>query len=315
MIPPPLLVELKDAKNVLIAGTGGGFDFLCGLPLQLELEALGKRVHLANLSFTPLQSVRDCVRHTEWLYEATAASHGPDYFPESYLCRWFKERHDRNESIWCFGATGVEPYSESYRFLVERLGIDTILLVDGGVDSLLRGDEHSLGTPLWDALTMAAVDGLQIPRKYLATTAFGAERWDKISHSQAFARISDMTRRDALLGVSTLLRSTAEGAAFVDAAHYIFERQKTRPSIVISSMLSALMGDFGERPVNIYTENTPIWVSPLMSLYWFFQLDEVARQKRFLPNLRGTQTLAEAADRLQAFSKAHPGGRWESIPL
>jgi hypothetical protein len=32
---------------------------------------------------------------------------------------------------------------------------------------------------LWDALTVAAVSNLNVPRKLLATVAFGAERWDK----------------------------------------------------------------------------------------------------------------------------------------
>lgn len=316
MLYQPIQSELEKAQRVLIAGAGGGFDFLCGLPLFFALEAQGCHVQMANLSFTPLQTVQGATWHSDSLLEVGAQSHGPDYFPERWLSSWFKEKLKREVSLWCFGATGVVPYTQSYAYLVEREQIDTVLVVDGGVDSLLRGDEHSLGTPLWDALTVAAVSNLNVPRKLLASVAFGAERWDKISHAQALARIADLTRDDALLGVTTLLDSTTEGAHFVDAANYIFDHQRNvRQSVVVSSLLSALRGEFGERAVNSYTEMTPLWVSPLMCLFWFFDLEVVARHKLFLEPLMQTQTLGEAADRLHEFTSSQPPKHWEGIPI
>lgn len=115
----------------------------------------------------------------------TADSARPGYFPEGWLARWFRARRGAARPVYTFAATGVLPYHAAYAVLVERLRPDAILLIDGGFDSLLRGDEHSPGTPLWDALTIAAVSYLDaVPIKLLATTAFGAERWDGISHAQ-----------------------------------------------------------------------------------------------------------------------------------
>ena len=51
---PPFFERLDRAKSVLIAGAGGGFDVFAGLPIYFHLERLGKKVHLANLSFTNL---------------------------------------------------------------------------------------------------------------------------------------------------------------------------------------------------------------------------------------------------------------------
>jgi len=48
----PLFQRLAPAQRILIAGAGGGFDVLSGLPLFLTLKALGKTVYLANLTFT-----------------------------------------------------------------------------------------------------------------------------------------------------------------------------------------------------------------------------------------------------------------------
>ena len=316
MLPQPIQSRIKPSQRVLIAGAGGGFDFLCGLPLMLALEAQGCEAHLANLSFAAFKNATGVHRHTPSLVEVTSASEGEAYFPEKWLAQWFKMRLQRDLSIWCFEGTGLVPYQQSYAYLVAHLQVDTILVVDGGVDSLLRGDEHSLGTPLWDALTVGAVHQLAGPQKLLASVAFGAERWDKISHAQALARIADLTRADALLGVTTLLRATAEGQQFMDAAQFIFDHQPgVRPSTVISALLAALRGEFGERPVNAYTQATPLWVSPLMCLYWFFDLDEVARQKLFLPCLDGTQSLTEAADKLRAWTDQQVPNSWESIPI
>ncbi len=45
---------LESSQSILIAGAGGGFDVHSGLPIYERLRSLGKRVFLANLSFTYL---------------------------------------------------------------------------------------------------------------------------------------------------------------------------------------------------------------------------------------------------------------------
>ena len=86
---PPLFTRLRDAKRILIAGTGGGFDVYAGLPLALALRGMGKEVHLANLAFTDL-TVLDI---DDWLVPDVAVV-GPDtngselYLPERVLARW-----------------------------------------------------------------------------------------------------------------------------------------------------------------------------------------------------------------------------------
>ena len=54
----------------------------------------------------------------------------------------------------------MEPLREAYRALIAHHGIDAIVLVDGGTDILMRGDEAGLGTPEEDMLSLAAVAGL-----------------------------------------------------------------------------------------------------------------------------------------------------------
>ncbi len=149
---------LSDGATVLIAGMGGGFDVFCGLPIYFELKRRGYTVHLANLSFSALKDYQD----GEWL-SPTLVGVGPGptdlsgYHPERFLARWFRESQSDEVTLWCFDAAGTQPLVEDYRQLIQRLAIDSIVLIDGGVDSLSRGDEELCGTILEDYITLAAV--------------------------------------------------------------------------------------------------------------------------------------------------------------
>src|SRR5687767_7983687 len=88
----PIVEQLAQRQNILIAGMGGGFDVFCGLPLYFELEALGKDVHLANLSFSDIAGLNDGEELTDTLVGVTVDLDGDfGYFPEFYLAQWFYE--------------------------------------------------------------------------------------------------------------------------------------------------------------------------------------------------------------------------------
>src|SRR5262245_45262612 len=99
----------------MIAGAGGGFDIFSGLPLFFHLEARGKEVHLANLSFTSLAEVDGRVL-APGLVEVDAGSAGPRYFPERALARYLAAR-GKPMSIFCLEVQGCEPLLHAYRTL------------------------------------------------------------------------------------------------------------------------------------------------------------------------------------------------------
>ncbi|MEV4413365.1 DUF1152 domain-containing protein [Catellatospora sp. NPDC049609] len=156
---PGLFEALSGCERVLIAGAGGGFDVYAGLPLALQLRADGVQVHLANLSFADLTALDLDV----WLAPDLAAI-GPDtkglddYFPERTLAQWLHLR-GLPATVYAFPKTGVQPLRQAYRVLVERLRADAVVLVDGGTDILMRGDETGLGTPEEDMASLASVAG------------------------------------------------------------------------------------------------------------------------------------------------------------
>lgn len=67
-----------------------------------------------------------------------------DYFPERYLAELL------SVPVWAIEKVGVAPVRDAYRHLIETLDLDAIVLIDGGTDILMRGDEAGLGTPAED---------------------------------------------------------------------------------------------------------------------------------------------------------------------
>src|SRR5688500_4917131 len=118
----PFFDAIADAKTVLIAGAGGGYDIFAGLPLDVGLQNMGKTLHPANLSCAQLYGSTG-KRHGEALVEVTHKTEGSlRYFPEVHLARWF--HHERGEDVSIFGIdrVGARPVATAYRNLVAHLG-------------------------------------------------------------------------------------------------------------------------------------------------------------------------------------------------
>jgi hypothetical protein len=299
----PFWKELEPARNVLIAGAGGGFDVFCGLPLYFALRNAGKQVQLANLTFSDLHSAYGR-RMTRAVLEVTADTVGEErYFPELHLARWFRGQGEE-VAIYAVDRTGVQPVLEGYRELAAHYQIDTVILVDGGTDSLMRGDEMGLGTPEEDMTSIAAADELAVERKFLVASAFGVDAFHGVCHAHALEAVAELTRAGAFLGAFTLLPDMPEVQRYREAALAVFRAMPDRPSIVSCSVLSAVEGNYGDHHMIERTRGSTLYINPLMTLYWCFRLDAVARRVLYLEALKQTQTVWEVHDLIFAFSQA-----------
>lgn len=214
------------------------------------------------------------------------------YFPELYLTQWFREKHGEAVTIWAFEKTGVRPLLENYQALVEHLGIDGILLIDGGVDSLMRGDEAEVGTILEDAISLTAVDALKkVPVRLMACVGFGAEQ--DMAYAHVFENIAALAKIDAFLGSCSLLRQMNAFQFYEDAVLYVQNKPRQDPSVINSSIVSAVQGFYGNYHLTQKTGGSKLWISPLMSIYWFFDLPAVAHRSLISPPIRWTDTFME----------------------
>lgn len=269
---------------------------------------------LANLSFSLIYASNG-QRIPPSIVKVTARTQcDARYFPELYLAKWLEEQGEP-APIYCFDKVGVVPLTQSYKYLVENLDIDTVVLVDGGTDSLMRGDEFALGTPEEDVASIAAVHQLDIPRKFLVCLGFGIDTYHGVCHAQFLEAVADVTRAGGALGIWSLLGGMPEAERYKEAVEYVFNRMSFHPSIVNSSILSAIAGEFGDTQTNYRTEGSKLFINSLMSLYWAFKLDVVADRILYMDRIIRTQSYHDMALAIERFRDGITTKPWQKLPM
>ncbi|GAA2457198.1 DUF1152 domain-containing protein [Streptomyces lavendulocolor] len=305
----PLFARLESAQRVLVAGAGGGFDIYAGLPLALSLRHQGKEVHLANLAFSAVEGLP----LDSWLAPDVAvvtpgsAPH-QTYFPERTLAQWLA-LHGLPSTVHAFARVGVQPLRAAYRALIEHHAIDAVVLVDGGTDILMRGDEAGLGTPEEDLTSVAALAGLDVPVRLVASIGFGVDAYHGVSHGLVLENIAALERDGAYLGAFSVPRATREGALFLDAVAHARDNTPDFPSIVNGSIAAAVQGSFGDVRFTSRTRGSELFINPLMGIYFAFELEGLARRCLYLDRIEDTHLIRQVSNRVEAFRDELPRQR------
>ncbi|GAA3291021.1 DUF1152 domain-containing protein [Dactylosporangium vinaceum] len=295
---PPLFAALAPARRVLLAGAGGGFDVYAALPLAFALWERGVQVHLASLSFGPLTLVPD----DRWLNPDVAAvtpdvARNVSYFPELTLAHWLQEQ-GRPSTVYALRRTGVQPLRAAYRALVDALDIDAVVLVDGGTDILLRGDESGLGTPVEDIGSLAAVAGLDGPIRLVTCLGFGIDAFHGVNHVQVLENLADLDRDGGYLGALSIPSGSREAALYRDAVAAAQAATPQRPSIVNAQIAAALNGDTA---LIRRLSGPTLFVNPLMAVYFTVNLLALARRCEYLHQLQDTPTVRHIEAQIEHF--------------
>jgi hypothetical protein len=335
----PIFDRLADCRNILIAGMGGGFDVFSGLPIYFALQERGQRAHLANLTFSITESIQGATRLSPTLVGISAAQPAPPplaaigswladpqaaqaaaqvgpalYFPEYYLSQWFQEQRGQDVTIWCFDKTGVRPLLDGYHRLIDHLAIDGIVLIDGGVDSLVCGDESEAGTFIEDSISLAALAALDdVPVRILGCIGLGAEQ--DIAYAHILENIAALAASGDFLGACSLVRQMPAYQAYESAVLFVQGQPLQDPSVISSSIISAARGQYGDYHLTARTQGSTLWISPLMALYWFFELPAVAAHSRLLAQLSETNSFREAMRALMIAYRNTPKRPPRRIPL
>jgi hypothetical protein len=286
------LKRLQPSNNVLIAGCGGGFDVYAGIPLARHLFALGKGVVFANFSFTNLWlSGGERVLPTTWRVDRQSSD--IPYFPEKWLVEWLAAR-GQAVPVYAFAKSGVRPLSAAYRWIMEQHQIDQVLLIDGGTDSVIFGDEPGLGSVIEDAVSIIAVNEAAGAQATLAAIGFGMDHYHGVSHHAFLENTARLTRDGGFRGAFSLLPGSDEAAAFLDIVDYANQRQPQHKSIVCNSIASAVRGEFGDFHATNRTSGNEMFINPLMSQYWTFDLPHVVRHIVYAAALAETERMEDA---------------------
>ncbi|MBS2037914.1 DUF1152 domain-containing protein [bacterium] len=271
--------RLQPCQRVLLLGSGGRSDLLAAVPLALSLKAQNKEVFLA----APLSGRKSSDRYRE------IPSKGKGF--ENRLAARL------GLPLYGFQPEGTLPRLEVLRDLARELCIDALVLVEAGVETLLRGDEPSLGTAADDLVSLAAAEQIELPVKLLANLGFGYDLSKGLSHAYTLEAMAELTRDGGFYGSLSLLPGTPEFQALLEGA------QLLAASHPIHRLVQALCGEFGG-------EN---YLNPLANQYWFFNLDQVAARCRVLRWLENKITAMDVHRALTNYLTVNPPRPWMEI--
>ena len=310
----PFFTQLEPSKNVLIAGAGGGFDVFAGLPLYFWLREQGKTVHLANWSFSELAHCEEKLLPQLAIVRGSTSG-SLSYFPEKYLAQWLEDQDDHTP-IHAIQPGGVRPVQMAYEWLAEHLSFDTLILIDGGTDILMRGDECGLGTPQEDIASLAAAHSLTGSiRKFVVCLGLGVDTYHGVCHAHFLENAAAISASGGHLGTWSLLWDMPEAQLYAEALEYVHSRMPRRTSIVNSSIINAVKGQFGDVHATERTKGSKLFINPLMSQYWAFDLPTVVAKNRYLDRISTTETYAELTLRIANYHNEQRHRPWTDLPI
>jgi hypothetical protein len=319
-IPIPVIMKLKSSNNILIMGMGGGFDVFSGIPIYITLEKMGIKSHIASFTHANWTEIPTC---TETIPMAPGClgvtgniARTSVNMPEMYLSNWFKEVKNQEVPIWTFKRDqSVKEYSDSLNVLVKHLNIDTILLVDGGVDSIMVGDEEGSGTMMEDTLTLAAVKNANVQNKLLTCVGFGTEVEENLSHYLALENMSRITKQGGFYGSCSIVSFMDCFQQYKNACEYVWSQHEHRKSHVQTKIIPAAEGEFGDYHMFPMEKKADAFISPLMSVYWFFNAEAAIFNNEVIPAIEDEPTFYEAIQKGVPMIKNHALRARRIIPL
>mmetsp|Transcript_3369 Transcript_3369/g.3690 ORF Transcript_3369/g.3690 Transcript_3369/m.3690 type:complete len:349 (-) Transcript_3369:188-1234(-) len=317
LFDPPYLQRLKSANKIFLTGCGGGFDFLQGMPLYFALKKMGKDVALGNLAFTETDKIQAqtllklnigenqmvCKISKDAIYKSSSKS---PYFPEKHACEWLETNHFPG-TMYVLRRTGVRSLLKSYEAIYQDFNFDMVILVDGGSDVLMAGDENELGSPAEDVSHLTAISHFQVADKVIDKLVIclgvSVDRYHGVSDKATMRAIAEITKSGGYLGGFPLVPQMEEVQKMLELSAHIEKKMPNNPSIVTNSVISAITGEFGNFHRCERTEGSALFINPLMSQYHFFDLQTVAKRLKYREWLEDTDNLMELVGAIQEYRK------------
>lgn len=294
LLAPRFLARLAQPsiRTVLLAGCGGGFDFVHAATIYPELVRLGKRIVYVSCSFGDTGRIHGDApvvfeRDGAMVKRVTAASHpDPYYGPEVHLAAFLDHRFPAAapHSLYACNVRRftVPTLTAFYRQLAREHALDAAVIVDGGSDSLMRGDEEGLGDPIEDCVSVTTLSELtEVRERILLTIGLGCDRFNDVSDAASLRAIAELTAAGGFLGAVALHEGSEAFAFYRDALDHIDAQQPFR-SVLSGAVVSAGEGRFGRDEVPPRLESRvregELFLWPLMAMLWGFDVEAVAKR-------------------------------------
>ena len=179
---------------------------------------------------------------------------------------------------------GPRAIADGLERAAETMGCDLIVFLDVGGDALAHGDEAGLGSPLCDAVLLAAADLLAERGVAVLGAVFGIGCDGELTPTEVLARLAEVGRVDGLAGAVGL---TPEVATLLEQAVEVV------PTEASAQAVRAFRGVSGEVPIR--DGRRTVLLSPLAAVTFFFLVPAAVRSAaRLALAVRNAADLDEA---------------------
>lgn len=318
-IPIELLDTIRTKNNILIAGVGGGFDVYGGIPLYYTLQKLGKNIVFANYSFTDVnEAVGSCgaeVIANNLFIAKPDFNNNISYYPEGYLAKFLKTGLQEDVPVYMFAKTGTNPLTNAYKYIIEEHQIDLIILIDGGVDSLNTGAETGHGTIIEDSISLAALAQIDV-KKIVMCVGFGTEVEEKVCGHNVLMNMANIIKNNGFIGSCSLTKNSNSFKLYRNACLFAFSEQElNRTSHIHRRILPAVEGEFGDFHMTDEDLDKEIFISPFMSICWFFHYECVFMYNKIIPHVSDSENFFDVVQRVMPYIESEKSKiPYNSIP-
>ena len=192
-----------------------------------------------------------------------------------------------------------------------------VVLIDAGIGP--RTVSQRLAGTGVAASDVAAVCLTHLDRDHIDFNWFNTfvrRRTPVFCHAHVLESVADLIRSGGYLGAFSLLDRMPEVQQFRDATEYVLARTPDRQSIVLTSILSALEGRFGNHQRTDRTADSELFINPLMAFYWCFQLEQVAKRVLYLEGAAEIDGYVEFQGHIATFQREFGQLRpWKDLPM
>jgi hypothetical protein len=236
---------LRSARRALVLGIGGGGDIVGAIPTARFLEQFGIACTLGGLSWerfvhdpqpgsrtlSEVVNVRP-LAPTVWLANGETRTTTGVRFAETEIAALYG-----TETLLVDVSQGAPGVVAGLRAAARALDADLLVGIDVGGDSLARGDEPGLRSPVADAIMLAAFDTLAAERPCLwGVIGYGSDA--ELTPREIDRALAEVARHGGLLGAWGLTPAVAA------ELQRVVQHARTEASAVL---LEAFAGALGER--------------------------------------------------------------------
>ncbi len=268
--------ELTAARRPLVIGIGGGGDVVGALAVAEHCRLFnGATPIVGGVSWerTPVDP-QPGPRRSDEIANARLIAPGVlgasaetvirssgIAFGESRLAGMLGE-----ETVLVDPTIGPRAIAAGLEAAVQALGADLIVFLDVGGDALAHGDEAGLGSPLCDAVLLAAADHLAERHVPVLGALFGTGCDGELTPAEVLERLAEVGVAGGLAGAIGL---TPEIAGLLERAVEVV------PTEASAQAVRAFRGVSGPVPIRDGRRTVPL--SPLAALTFFFLVPAAVR--------------------------------------